>query len=153
MLGYGQSDSPEELVNYTYQSITNDISSLLTQSVGVESAIFLGHDWGSIFMWHLAVKYPQIIDGLISIAIPIFEPADINYKPKEHEVPDVQYQVSIANLNTTKYDNNIKDFLSAFLQEDYKCLKMMTAATPEVDIVEFNLALPCNQKLAIDDNV
>ncbi|KAJ9058772.1 hypothetical protein DSO57_1008848 [Entomophthora muscae] len=132
MLGYGQSDAPTSLDPYTYPAITKDIKELLEESVGVKSAIFLAHDWGSMFMWYLAVDYPQIVDGLISLCIPIFTPSLISYtlETLATKVPQVRYQLSIANSNTTKLDLDIRGFLTSFFSVDPLCMAKMSVSPP-----------------------
>lgn len=155
MLGYGQSDSPTALEQYTYQAITEDINALLLTSVGVDSAIFLAHDWGSMFMWHLALRYPQIVDGLVSLCIPFFAPPTTTYtlETLATRVPQVRYQLSLSNSNTTKLNSDIRGFLSSFFSIDPRCLSRMSVAPPDSDIVDFIRTLRCNRTLVVDEKV
>ena len=46
-----------------------DIHGLL-DTLGLESATLAGHDWGSLILWHMAMRAPDRIDGLIVLNIP-----------------------------------------------------------------------------------
>src|SRR6516225_11051415 len=46
MRGYGQTDRPDEIDNYTLLHLVGDVVGLL-DAFGVESAVIAGHDWGA----------------------------------------------------------------------------------------------------------
>lgn len=48
-MGYGESDKPSDLGNYSYKSVAYDMNSLLNE-VGCDGrVIVLGHDWYALF--------------------------------------------------------------------------------------------------------
>ncbi len=67
--GYGQSDVPEGVESYRIETLIADLHGLL-DALELESAVFAGHDWGAILLWHMAQVAPERIDGLIQLNIP-----------------------------------------------------------------------------------
>ena len=58
MRGYGQSDRPEAIDQYTLLHLVGDIVGLL-DALGVQRAVIAGHDWGAVVAWHAALLRPE----------------------------------------------------------------------------------------------
>ena len=56
--GYGASSKPEDVNNYDIHHLTDDHSGLL-DALGIEKAIYVGHDWGAIVVWNHALLNPD----------------------------------------------------------------------------------------------
>lgn len=69
--GYGRTDVPEGIENYGIDTLIADIHGLL-DALEIESAVFAGHDWGALLLWHMAQVAPERIDGLVQLNIPYF---------------------------------------------------------------------------------
>lgn len=69
MRGYGQSDAPEGVTAYRMSELIADLNGLL-DALDLESAVFVGHDWGALILWHMAMLAPERIDKLIILNIP-----------------------------------------------------------------------------------
>src|SRR5207247_274675 len=54
MRGYGQSDRPEAIDQYTLFHLAGDIVGLL-DALGEKEAVIAGHDWGPPVAWHAAL--------------------------------------------------------------------------------------------------
>lgn len=67
--GYGQSDAPPNVGDYHMGNLIADVHGLL-DTLGLETATLAGHDWGSLILWHMAMRAPERIDGLIVLNIP-----------------------------------------------------------------------------------
>ncbi|KAM0347167.1 hypothetical protein ACHAPU_005108 [Fusarium lateritium] len=77
MLGYGGSDAPESLEEYTYKSLATDIRELAQKYVGLDGQIILGgHDWGGMIVWKVASWYPELIKGVFSVCTPYLPPRE-----------------------------------------------------------------------------
>ena len=55
--GFGGSDAPEPIEAYGMEQLTGDLAGLL-EALGVERAIFVGHDWGGFVAWAMPVLHP-----------------------------------------------------------------------------------------------
>jgi pimeloyl-ACP methyl ester carboxylesterase len=69
MRGYGQSDRPEEIDQYTLLHLVGDMVGLL-DALGVESAVIAGHDWGAPVAWHAALLRPDRFRAVIGLSVP-----------------------------------------------------------------------------------
>jgi len=75
--GYGATSVPADIEDYRIGRLSDDILGLL-DALQLESAIFVGHDWGAMLLWHMAVFSPERIEKLIILNIPHYPrpPAD-----------------------------------------------------------------------------
>lgn len=77
MRGYGGSDKPPHVTDYTMQKLTGDLQALCS-ALSIDRAIFVGHDWGAMITWHLALLAPERMAGLINLNIPHMPRPPIN---------------------------------------------------------------------------
>ncbi len=68
--GYGKSNKPEGVENYTINKLTDDYAGLL-DAYGVDKAVFVGHDWGAIIMWTLPFYQKDRLLGLAGLNVPL----------------------------------------------------------------------------------
>jgi pimeloyl-ACP methyl ester carboxylesterase len=69
MRGYGQTDRPAEIDQYTLLHLVGDIVGLL-DSLGESSAVIAGHDWGAPVAWHAALLRPDRFRAVIGLSVP-----------------------------------------------------------------------------------
>jgi epoxide hydrolase A/B len=69
MRGYGQSDRPEAIDQYTLFHLVGDMVGLL-DALGAESAVIAGHDWGAPVAWHAALLRPDRFRAVIALSVP-----------------------------------------------------------------------------------
>ena len=67
--GYGQSDRPKAVEDYDIVHLTGDLVGLL-DALGVEKAIFMGHDWGGLLAWQMPLLHEARVAGVISVTTP-----------------------------------------------------------------------------------
>jgi microsomal epoxide hydrolase/non-specific protein-tyrosine kinase len=77
MRGFGLSPGPYEVEAYDLLHIANDLAGLLDH-LGVEKAIFVGHDWGGAAVWRMAMEHPGRVAGVIALNTPHASHAPIN---------------------------------------------------------------------------
>lgn len=70
MRGYGKTDSPAEIDQYTVFHLVGDVVGLL-DSLESETAIIVGNDWGATIAWHAAVMHPERIRGVVALGVPM----------------------------------------------------------------------------------
>jgi pimeloyl-ACP methyl ester carboxylesterase len=75
--GYGLSSRPEAVEAYDLEALTGDMVRLLDH-LGVEKAVFCGHDWGGFVVWQMPVRHPDRVAGVIGLNTPFVPraPAD-----------------------------------------------------------------------------
>lgn len=69
MRGYGQTDHPEPIEQYTLFHLVADMVGLL-DALRVQSAVIVGHDWGAPVAWHAALLRPDRFRGVIGLSVP-----------------------------------------------------------------------------------
>lgn len=67
--GYGRSDKPDEVEAYDIFHLTDDHCALL-DALGIEKAIYVGHDWGAIVVWQHALLNPHRVAALANLSVP-----------------------------------------------------------------------------------
>jgi pimeloyl-ACP methyl ester carboxylesterase len=69
--GYGTSSSPDGVPEYSIQHLVGDVTGLLDE-LAIERAVIIGHDWGALLAWQMALLVPERMSGLIALNIPFF---------------------------------------------------------------------------------
>jgi haloalkane dehalogenase len=64
LLGWGASDKPANLEEYSFERQAGRIKSLL-QALGIERATFVVHDLGGPWTWEIAKRWPDLIERLV----------------------------------------------------------------------------------------
>ena len=67
--GYGQTDRPEAVDQYTIFHLTGDLVGLL-DALGEQTAVVAGHDWGAPVAWHAALVRPDRFRAVIGLSVP-----------------------------------------------------------------------------------
>jgi pimeloyl-ACP methyl ester carboxylesterase len=70
--GYGGSTRPEAVEDYDIHALTGDLVALLDSEVGggAEQAVFIGHDWGAMVVWHTALLHPDRVRAVAGLSVP-----------------------------------------------------------------------------------
>ena len=67
--GYGQTDKPDPIDQYTLLHLVGDLVGLL-DALGAPSAVIAGHDWGAPVAWHAALLRPDRFRAVIGLSVP-----------------------------------------------------------------------------------
>jgi pimeloyl-ACP methyl ester carboxylesterase len=67
--GYGLTSRPEKVEDYDMEHLTGDLVALLDH-LGVEKAVFCGHDWGGGVVWQMPLRHPSRVAGVIGVNTP-----------------------------------------------------------------------------------
>ena len=71
MRGYGRSDRPEAIDQYTLFHLVGDMVGLL-DALGADTAAIAGHDWGAPVAWHAALLRPDRFRAVIGLSVPFW---------------------------------------------------------------------------------
>ena len=69
MRGYGETDAPTGVSNYTLDKLVGDVEDLV-HALGRERAIIIGHDWGGGVAWATALMRPALVERLAVLNCP-----------------------------------------------------------------------------------
>ncbi|KAK3601193.1 hypothetical protein CHS0354_004393 [Potamilus streckersoni] len=67
--GYGDSDKPSGVKNYSTEKLTGDIKQLIS-ALGYSRCVLVGHDWGGAVACHFAMCNPEMVEKLIILNCP-----------------------------------------------------------------------------------
>jgi len=67
--GYGRTSRPQSVAEYDVEHLAGDLLALL-DDLGEERAVFVGHDWGAVVVWHLALVAPDRVAGAVGLSVP-----------------------------------------------------------------------------------
>jgi pimeloyl-ACP methyl ester carboxylesterase len=68
MRGRGRSDRPPEVADYALTKIVGDVTGIM-DALGIQRAHVVGHDWGAVVAWGLAMFAPHRVDHLVAISV------------------------------------------------------------------------------------
>ncbi len=77
MRGYGGTDAPAEVDQYTLLHLVGDMVDLV-QALGEREAVVVGHDWGAPVAWHCALLRPDLFRAVVGMSVPYTPPARID---------------------------------------------------------------------------
>ena len=67
--GYNESEKPQGLAAYRLEVLAADIIGLM-DAAGQEQACLVGHDWGGVITWWIAIHAPQRLQRMVVINAP-----------------------------------------------------------------------------------
>ncbi len=67
--GYGDSDRPKGAANYRLNHLVADLEALF-EALGAKRRILIAHDWGGVIAWQVAIRRPDLLDGLVILNAP-----------------------------------------------------------------------------------
>jgi pimeloyl-ACP methyl ester carboxylesterase len=69
MRGYNLSDKPSRVEDYQLQCLVDDVTGLI-RHFGKKDAAVVGHDWGAIVAWEVALRHPEYVWRLAALQVP-----------------------------------------------------------------------------------
>jgi len=67
--GYDLSDHPDGEQNYRLDALVGDVAAVLRQ-LGLARAAIVGHDWGGVVAWQVAIDRPELVERLVILNLP-----------------------------------------------------------------------------------
>ena len=67
--GYGESDRPKGRAAYKIDRLVEDVEALFA-ALGARRRLLIGHDWGGVIAWQVAIRRPDLLDGLVILNAP-----------------------------------------------------------------------------------
>jgi len=75
--GYGATDKPEPVEEYDIHHLCGDMAGLM-DTLGIEKAAFIGHDWGGPVVWNMPLFYPDRVSGVVGVSVPFSPRGDFD---------------------------------------------------------------------------
>jgi len=70
--GYGGSTVPSKVEDYRIEELHADLLGLLDHH-GYDQAHFVGHDWGALVVWELAMRHPSRLRSVTGVSVPFIK--------------------------------------------------------------------------------
>lgn len=70
MRGYGKSEAPQQVDQYTVYHSVGDLIALL-DALGESEAVIVGHDWGATVAWQAAIMRPDRFRAVVALSVPM----------------------------------------------------------------------------------
>lgn len=67
--GYNKSDKPSGVENYRMEKLVGDVVAVI-RHFERDKAIVVGHDWGGMVAWSVAMAHPELIERLVILNLP-----------------------------------------------------------------------------------
>ncbi|WP_186118893.1 alpha/beta fold hydrolase [Burkholderia gladioli] len=117
MRGYGESDSPPGIEDYTVLRLVGDLVGVL-DALGIESAVVAGHDWGAVVAWHAALLRADRFPAVIALSVPFIPRGQVSTSRKlpetEHEV-FYQLYFQEPGVAEADYERDTRGYLRGLL--------------------------------------
>jgi len=117
MRGYGQTDCPEAIDQYTLLHLVGDMVGLL-DALSAEQAVIVGHDWGAPVAWHAALLRPDRFRGVIGLSVPFRPRGQVRPTTVMPQTDDaVFYQLYFQNpgVAEAEFEHDIRGFIRGSL--------------------------------------
>jgi pimeloyl-ACP methyl ester carboxylesterase len=117
MRGYGQTDRPNAIDQYSLFHLVGDIVGLVN-TIGDEQAVVIGHDWGAPVAWHCALFRPDLFCAVAGLSVP-FRPrgraAPTSLMP--HTDSEIFYQLyfQTEGVAENEFEQDIRKTIRLFL--------------------------------------
>jgi pimeloyl-ACP methyl ester carboxylesterase len=69
MRGFGRSQAPAEVSDYSIMHLVGDLVALVA-AAGERDAVVIGHDWGATIAWHAALFRPDLFRAVACLSVP-----------------------------------------------------------------------------------
>ena len=67
--GFGQSEAPASVGDYALGHVVADLRTLIGRLAGDEPVRVVGHDWGAVAGWCLALEHPQLVRSQVALSV------------------------------------------------------------------------------------
>jgi len=88
--GYDGSSAPAAITDYGMTELAGDMAGML-DTLGIDRAVFVGHDWGGFVAWAMPILYPERTAGVIGVCTPYIA------------FPDTAFMRTVVNGNDERH--------------------------------------------------
>ncbi|HWE51807.1 MAG TPA: alpha/beta hydrolase [Bryobacteraceae bacterium] len=131
--GFNLSDKPKGVENYDMKLLVGDVAAVI-KDAGGSSAIVIGHDWGGMISWQLAMARPELVDKLVILNLPhprglarelVHNPeqAKNSQYARNNQQPDAASKLTAEGLARWVQDPAAKaKYVEAFKRSDFEAM-------------------------------
>lgn len=113
MRGYGQTDAPPAIEQYTLLHLVGDMVGLL-DALGEPTAVIAGHDWGAPVAWHAALLRPDRFRAVVALSVP-YRPRGktrpTTLMPQTDDMHFYQLHFQTPGVAEAELERDVRDYL------------------------------------------
>jgi microsomal epoxide hydrolase/non-specific protein-tyrosine kinase len=118
--GYGATDRPAAVEAYDLEQLSADLVGLLDH-LGIDRAVFVGHDWGGFVVWQMALRHRARVAGVASLNTPHLprapvDPIQILRKRFGEQMYIVQFQAPGREVDAI-FDSHVEQTFDCFMRK------------------------------------
>ena len=131
--GYNLSDKPKGVENYDMKLLAGDVAAVV-KHLGRTKTILVGHDWGGMVSWTVAMYMPELVERLIILNLP--HPQGLNRElannpqqqknsqyARNFQQPDAASKVTAEGIAFWVKDPVAKQiYIEAFKRSDFEAM-------------------------------
>jgi pimeloyl-ACP methyl ester carboxylesterase len=134
--GYGGTDKPENIGDYTIMHLVGDIVGLL-DALDEPTAAIVGHDWGSIVAWDAALLRPDRFPAVVGMSVPYLPRTPISPLSMMKAMAGDRFMYVLYFQEPGKAEAELEPRIEEFMRG-----MLYTASGSLPDDVEFDFDLP-----------
>jgi pimeloyl-ACP methyl ester carboxylesterase len=117
MRGYGQTDKPDPIDQYTLFHLAGDMIGLV-DALGYKDAAIVGHDWGAPVAWHSALFRPDKFSAVAGLSVPFRPRGEVpptSVMPQTDEAIFYQLYFQQPGVAEAEFERDPKRLVSTIL--------------------------------------
>ncbi len=117
MRGYGETESPEAIEQYTLLHLVGDMVGLL-DTLSARTAVIVGHDWGAPVAWHAALLRPDRFRGVVGLSVPFLPRGQVytsTHLPQTQDAVFYQDYFQAPGIAEAELERNIRSTVRRLL--------------------------------------
>lgn len=158
MRGYGETDKPEGIEAYDIHHLVADMTGLL-DALDLSRAVIVGHDWGGVIVWQMALMHPERVERVISFNTPFTRRSRRRPTEAYKELPDGRFNYILYFQEPGRAESDIEPDIESWLDTTIRGIAtvrdFITADTIKVFVDAFRkggITGPLNYYRNIDRN-
>jgi len=112
--GYGETDNPEGIEAYDIHHLVGDMVGLL-DALALERAAIVGHDWGGVIVWQMALMHPDRVERVISLNTPFQRRGRMRPTEAFEQLPDGRFNYILYFQEPGRAEADIEPNLETWL--------------------------------------
>lgn len=114
MRGYGETDKPEGIEAYDIHHLVADMTGLL-DALDLSRAVIVGHDWGGVIVWQMALMHPERVERVISLNTPFTRRSRRRPTEAYKELPDGRFNYILYFQEPGRAESDIEPDIESWL--------------------------------------
>lgn len=114
MRGYGETDRPEGIEAYDIHHLVADMIGLL-DALDLPRAVIVGHDWGGVIIWQMALMHPERVERVISLNTPFQRRSHRRPTEAYKQLPDGRFNYILYFQEPGRAESDIEPDIESWL--------------------------------------